>query len=987
VTAGTSDADLLAALRAAGVGDADGSRLARAMYSSDASLYRVPPRVVVRPRHVEEIVATLDVCRTAGIPLTMRGAGTSIAGNAVGPGVVVDTSRHLDRVLVVDPEARRARVEPGAVLSRLQAAAAPHGLRFGPDPSTHNRCTLGGMIGNDACGSRALAYGRTSANVAELDVVTGAGVRMRLTTGGSTNGVTSGGAAAPPGVEGPGAAQVVAAAGAVVAGDLGCVRTEFGRFARQVSGYALEHLLPERGTDLGRTLVGSEGTLAVVLGATLRLVAEPPFRALAVIGYPTTADAADAVPGVLAHAPTACEGLDARIVERVRQLPGAVVPDLPAGGGWLVVELPGATAAQAQAAARSVVADAGTSDAGATDALVATSGQAAAVWRIREDGAGLAARTPDGRPAHSGWEDAAVPVVRLGGYLRDFDALLADHGLHGVPYGHFGDGCLHVRIDLPFDSQPESVARQRFRAFLADAARLVVGAGGSLSGEHGDGRARGELLPLMYSPAAIGLFGRLKGVLDPDGVLNPGVGVRPAAVDADLRAVAARGVRDRLALAYPHDRDDLSVAVHRCTGVGTCRADLTASGGVMCPSYLATREERHSTRGRARALQELLAHGGPDAADGPGWSAPEVHEALDLCLACKGCASDCPTGVDMAAYKVEVLHQTYRGRLRPRSHYTLGRLPLWADVAALAPRVANAVVGSRLGGALARGAAGVDARRPLPRFAPRTFEAWWRDRRATGPEGEPDVAAPHGRVALWVDSFTDHFSPGVAVAAVDVLEAAGYLVEAPGGLCCGLTWLTTGQTDAARRRVRDTVEALEPLVRRGVPVVGLEPSCTAVLRGDAVRLLPGEPAARLVADGVRTLAELLTVTPGWTPPDLTGLDVLAQPHCHHHAVMGWAADERLLGAAGVRLTRVGGCCGLAGNWGVERGRHDMSVAVAQTRLLPAVRAAGADAVLLADGFSCRTQLDDLAGRRGVHVAELLAAAVRGGAAQARRLKR
>ncbi|WP_088288096.1 FAD-binding and (Fe-S)-binding domain-containing protein [Kineosporia sp. A_224] len=964
------DDDLVHALRAAGIADVDGSALAQALYSCDASLYRVPPRVVVRPRHTDEVLATLDVCRTLGVPLTMRGAGTSIAGNAVGPGVVVDTSRFLDRVLSLDPQARTAQVEPGVVLSALQAAASPHGLRFGPDPSTHNRCTLGGMIGNDACGSRALAYGRTSANVVALDVVTGGGVRTTLTTGvGSAPGAGSGGATT---AASGGGADLVDAVRGLVADHLAVVRTEFGRFGRQVSGYALENLLPERGTDLGRTLVGSEGTLAVVLGATVRLVPEPPFRALAVLGYPTMADAADAVPGVLPFAPTACEGLDVRIVDRVRQVPGAVVPDLPAGGGWLVVELPGGTAAEAEAAARRVVALCGTADAGAVGAHVATGAEAAAIWRIREDGAGLAGRTPQGRPAHAGWEDAAVPPARLGGYLRDFDALLDAHGLHGVPYGHFGDGCLHVRIDLPFDREPEAVARQRFRDFLGDAARLVVAAGGSLSGEHGDGRARSELLPVMYSPAAIALFSRVKDLLDPDDVLNPGVLVRPAPADADLRAVGARPVRERLALAYPHDGGDFSAAVHRCTGVGKCRADLTATGGVMCPSYRATRDEKDSTRGRARVLEELIGRPRPSGTGaGPDWGSPEVHAALDLCLACKGCASDCPAGVDMATYKAEVLHQTYRGRLRPLSHYVLGRLPMWSDLAARMPRLANAVTGSRAGGALARRVAGVDPRRSLPRFATQTFGAWWLHRPVDAAAGGAGAVAPHGRVALWVDSFTDHFAPDVAVAAVGVLEAAGYAVEVPQGLCCGLTWLTTGQLDAGRERVRHTVRGLEPLVRHGVPVVGVEPSCTAVLRGDARHLLPDEPGVEVVAAGVRTLAELLAATPGWVPPDLTGVEVVAQPHCHHHAVMGWTADEALLRGAGARVTRVGGCCGLAGNWGVERGHHDVSVAVARTALLPAVEAAP-DAVLLADGFSCRTQLDQLAGRRAVHLAGLLA---------------
>jgi FAD/FMN-containing dehydrogenase/Fe-S oxidoreductase len=933
--------DLVDALRQAGLEDVDDSGLARALYSSDASLYRVLPRAVVRPRHVDEMVATLEVCRSLGVPLTARGAGTSIAGNAVGPGVVLDTSRHLSRVLDVDAEARTATVEPGVVQAALQVAAKPSGLRFGPDPSTHNRCTVGGMIGNNACGSRALAYGRTADNVVGLDVVTGAGERLRLGPGALGN-------------EG-----VLAALSALVDSELATIRTELGRFGRQGSGYSLEHLLPERGFDVARALVGSEGTLALVLGATVRLVTDAPFRGLVVLGYPTMADAADAAPGLLPHSPTAVEGLDARIVQRLRDVPAAVLPDLPRGDAWLIVELTGDSVAEVTDKARRVLADAGALD----DLIVTDTAEAAAIWRIREDGAGLAARTSDGRPAHAGWEDAAVPPERLGDYLREFEALLDQHGLQCVPYGHFGDGCVHGRIDFPFGSG-EDRGRARYRSFVEDAARLVAGYGGSLSGEHGDGRARSELLRHMYSPAALGLFERVKQLFDPADLLNPGVLVRPARLDDDVRMAAAPVLREGLALAYRHDGGDFSAAVHRCTGVGKCRADLQATGGVMCPSWPATRQEKDTTRGRARVLQEMLAPGGPVR----DWRSPEVHDALDLCLSCKGCSRDCPTGVDMASYKAEVLHQSYRRRLRPRAHYTLGRLPRWADLAARAPRVVNAVLTSRLGGRLAKWSAGMDQRREVPPFARRTFRQEWAARTLPTGDGAP--------VALWVDSFTDHFAPEVAHAAARVLEAAGYRVQVPGAdTCCGLTWITTGQLDTARRILGSTIESLAPLVDQGIPIVGVEPSCTAALRAESLELVGG-PAAERVARGTRTLAELLEDTPGWEPPSMTGLEVVAQPHCHHASVMGWSADARLLARAGAQLTRLGGCCGLAGNWGVERGHHDVSVAIAGQQLLPAVTELGPEAVVLADGFSCRTQLDQLAGRRGLHLAELLAERLR-----------
>jgi FAD/FMN-containing dehydrogenase/Fe-S oxidoreductase len=946
-------AEFAAALRAAGVGEVLDDSTTRALYSSDASLYRVPPAVVVRPRSVAEVPPVLAVCRTLGVPLTSRGAGTSVAGNAVGTGVVVDFSRHLNRVLDVDPDARLAVVEPGTVQATLQRAAAPHGLRFGPDPSTHARCTIGGMIGNNACGSRSLAYGRTSDNVVALDVLAGTGTRLRLD---ARNGTPT---------EGAEPAELRALR-ELVAGELATIRTRFGRFGRQVSGYALEHLLPERGFDVARALVGSEGTLAVLLGATVRLVSDPPVRSLVVLGYPDIATAGDAAPALLEHGPTACEGLDARIVDVVRQRKGArAVPPLPDGAAWLFVEVSGDTPAEVAARAARVAAGGGALEARVVDDPAA----AAALWRLRAAGAGLAGRTPDGVPAHSGWEDAAVPPQALGAYLRDFDALLVQHGLHALPYGHFGDGCLHVRLDFPF-GRPDGA--RRFRAFMTDAARLVAGYGGSLSGEHGDGRARSELLGLMYPPEALALLERVKAVLDPDDRLNPGVVVRPRPLDADLRVQSAPPFprrRRSLALAYRHDGGDFAEAVHRCTGVGTCRADNLGTGGVMCPSYLATREEKDSTRGRARVLQELVNGSGVE-----GWRAPEVHEALDLCLSCKGCASDCPTGVDMAAWKAEVLHQSYRFRPRPRSHYALGWLPRWARLASRAPRLANALVGAPGVSRLAKAAAGVDARRELPTFAPETFAAWFA-RRGTSAGGGPGPARTGRPVVLWVDTFTNAFSPEVGIAAVAVLEAAGFDVHVPDRPgCCGLTWISTGQLGAARRilgrtvaRLADTAAALG----EGVPIVGLEPSCTAVLRSDALELLPAA-AAEPVATATRTLAELLTSVDGWEPPSLRGTTVVAQPHCHHHAVLGWSPDAELLRRAGATVTRLGGCCGLAGNFGVERGHYEVSVAVAEQQLLPAVRSAGRGTVVLADGFSCRTQVADLTGRHGQHLAELLA---------------
>jgi FAD/FMN-containing dehydrogenase/Fe-S oxidoreductase len=971
---------LAAALRAAGLAEVDASDRRRAEYSSDASNYRVLPAVVAFPRHVDEAAAALAVARDHGAPVTSRGGGTSIAGNAVGTGLVLDFSRHLNRVLRVDPEALTADVQPGAILDDITAAAAGHGLRFGPDPSTHSRASIGGSIGNNACGSRALRYGRTADNVVSLDVLTASGERL---------------AARRLGRDGLAAAGTIGAAlDAVVAPRLGLIRTEFGRFTRQVSGYSLEHLLPENGVDLAKFLVGSEGTLGMVLGATVRLVRSPRAVALAVLGYPSLPEAAEAVPGLLPHRPVAVEGMDARLIDVFRARRGAAaVPELPRGQAWLFVETAGETEAEAVDAARRLIAGAGSSGAGSSgagssgaggsgaagpgaggpDALVVTGAPARALWRIREDGAGLGGRTPAGAPAWPGWEDAAVPPEHLGAYLRDFGALLADHGLDGLIYGHFGDGCVHVRIDFPLASAPS-----RYREFVVAAAQLVGKYGGSMSGEHGDGRARGELLPYMYSPQAIQTMAAVKAVFDPGNLFNPGVLVDPAPIDADLRLPLARPLRSGLGFSYPEDDGDLSVAVHRCTGVGKCRADTTSSGGVMCPSYLATRDEKDSTRARARVLQEL--------ANGTlvrGFGSAEVAESLDLCLSCKGCSSDCPAGVDMATYKAEVFYQRYRRRLRPPAHYSLGWLPRWAALAARAPGLANALLGAPVLAGLAKRLGGIDRRRPLPSFAAQTFREWFSARPVepgTFPHrpAQPGAfshppARPGMPVLLWVDTFTDHFTPEVGRAAVGVLEAAGYAVQITAEpVCCGLTWVSTGQLDGARRQLRRSLQALDPALQAGHPIVGLEPSCTAVLRGELASLLPADPRVHAVQAATHTLAELLTATEGWAPPDLSGVRAVAQPHCHQHAVMGWRADAELLARAGAEVRPVGGCCGLAGNFGVERGHYDVSVAVAQTALLPAVRALDPGAVVLADGFSCRTQLDQLAGVPSLHLAQLLA---------------
>ena len=1093
--------------------DVDSSVGTRARYSSDAGLTRIPPLAVAFPRTPEQAVAAFHLARAHGVPLTARGGGTSCASNAIGPGLVLDFSRHMNRVISIDPEARTATVEPGCVGSTLQAAAAEYGLRFGPDPSSQNRATIAGMVANNACGPHATAWGRTSDNIVSLECIDGQGRRFTATTSHDS------------------ALHDVPGLASLIDTNLAPIRTQLGRFKRQVSGYSLEHLTPEGGRNLAAMLTGTEGTLVLILSVTVRLVPLPDAPVLAALGYRSMIEAADDVPALLTHSPLAVEGMDRRLVDVVRahKGPGAV-PALPEGEGWLLVEVgaPGEDVTASLERARALCADSA-----ATDTVVYPPGdQASALWRIRADGAGLGGRTPpDGagggdQQAWPGFEDAAVPPENLGAYLRDFTALMEEYDIDGLLYGHFGDGCVHVRLAMPLET-PEGVAHSR--AFLQSAARICAAHGGSVSGEHGDGRARGELLRFMYSPEMLDLFARVKHVFDPDNLLNPGVlaapmdeaeaasrararvlaarsggpdgltangahatrpglapadgalqpndaaandsspspdvsgaaggtGLAPAdgalelqpgvdPLDANLRRVAAHPMPADGGFAFTHDGGDFTAAVHRCTGVGKCRAGV--SGTFMCPSYLATRDEKDVTRGRARILQEAANSQLVKAID-----SPKVLEALDLCLACKACSADCPAGVDMARYRSEALFRTYRGRMRPLSHYTLGWLPRLTRVTARVPglaRIANIVMSVAPLRSLAFRVIGLDPRRGMPALQSGTFTAWARRRNllagsvpasassdpisgasdhvsdasnhvsdasnpisearerdaaptssdsarerggttaSSDPAREREAATassmadspilsgprdPSGRpyALVWADSFSQTLDDAGARAVVDVLEANGFAPIVAPDACCGLTWITTGQLTGAKKHLTSLLSVLAPFAASGIPIVGVEPSCTAVLRDDLLDLLPEDPRSALVSGATRTLAEVLSAMPASARrlPSLEGVEIVAQPHCHHYSVMGWDTDQALLESLGARVTRLEGCCGLAGNFGMEAGHYDLSVAVASHSLLPTLDAQP-DAVYLADGFSCRTQAAQLAGRGGVHLATLLAA--------------
>jgi len=954
--------DLERELRRAVDGEVRFSPADRALYAFDASIFRQVPIGAVLPRHAEDVEAALEVCRRYGAPVLPRGCGTALAGQSVNAAVVLDFTRHMDRLLELDPSNRVARVQPGLICDHLRAAAEEHQLTFGPDPATHDHATLGGMIGNNSCGTHSLMAGKTVDNVESLEVVTYDGCRM-------TVGPTTPDQLARILALGGRRASIYAGLQRIAERYAADIRTGFPAIPRRVSGYNLDSLLPEHGFDVGRSLVGSEGTLAVVLSATCRLVPSPPERSLVVLGYPDIPSSGDDVEWLLGFDMIGLEFTSAHVARNLQAkgLQFGGEERMPPGQAWLLAEFGGQTKAEANAKAERLFAALGQRPNAPSYRLYEDAEDEAAVWEIRRHSAGTA-RMPRGLGGHPGWpnwEDAAVPPARLGDYLRRFVALLDRYGYDGVFYGHWGQGCIHCRIDFDF-RRTEGVAA--YRRFMEEGADLVVSFGGSLSGEHGDGHGRAELWPRMFAPPILEAFRELKRVWDPENRMNPHKLVDPYPLDSHLReGPEYRPQTPATVFQFPVDGFSFADAAGRCFGVGKCRH---TDGGVMCPSFMVTKEERHSTRGRARLLQEMIETQGP--LEGP-WRNEEVKEALDLCLACKGCRGECPVQVDMATYKAEFLHHYYQGRFRPRQAYALGLIPWWAAAASHAPRTANALLHAPGLSTAAKRLAGIEPRRSAPRFARRTFRSWF----VNHPVRDPQAPA----VLLWPDTFTNYFEPGIGVAAVEALEAAGYRpVLPPGRMCCGRPLYDYGMLRLAKRWLGQTLAGLRQYVRAGVPLVGLEPSCLAVFRDELTNLLPQDlDAQRLHAQSFSLAELLLRHTDGFQPPQLLRR-ALVQPHCHHQAVIGFDTDRELLQRMGVQVELPdAGCCGMAGSFGYEAGeRYDVSMAAGERKLLPAVRSAAEDTLIVADGFSCRSQIAAGTDRRGMHLAEVLHLAIRDG---------
>ena len=905
---------------------------ARAAYASDASNYRQVPLAVVLPRDKADVVAALAACRAHGATVLARGGGTAQSGQGVNTGVVIDCSKHLHRVLSVDAAARTARVEPGTVCDALRSAAELEGLTFAPDPATHSRCTLGGMIGNNSCGPHSLMAGKTVENTERLEVVTYDGVSFWC---GETKEEELARIIQAGGRQGEIYARLKKIADKY--GDL--IRARFPKIKRRVSGYNLDQLLPENGFHVARALVGSEGTCALTLEAELKLVHSPRERVLLVLGFPDVFAAGDAVPRLLRCGPIACEGLDENIIGglRERRLALEDIALLPPGKAWLMLEFAGASREEARARAQEALT-------GFSGVLIEERPRIARLWGIRETGASatalaLGAKHPD--PV-VGWEDAAVDPQRMGDYLREFSALVSRFGYHTSIYGHFGDGCVHARIDFDLKTR---AGIDHWRGFLAEAAALVVKYGGSLSGEHGDGQAKAEFLPVMFGPELMQAFREFKAAWDPLGRMNPGKLIDPRRADQDLRTEGWRPVEIATTMAFRAEiGDGFGRALERCIGMGKCRAE---KGGTMCPSYRATREERYSTRGRARLLAEMLR--GEVIRDG--WSSEAVKEALEWCLACKGCASECPTHTDMASYKAEFLSHYYETHLRPPAAHAMGRIGAWAPLAARFPGIANALA------PLGRALAGITPERKLPAFARSTFRSTFQART----KGE--------RVILFDDTFNNHFRPQTALAAQRVLESAGCAVQLPQKhVCCGRPYYDFGMLAQARATLARALDVLQG----DAPVVVLEPGCLSVFRRELGQLFPGDARAARLASRTRSLAEFLRER-DFAAAGIAG-ELLLHGHCHQKALWGVKAEQALLGGADLKMPDAG-CCGMAGSFGYRPQFYEASRAIAGLELLPALERSP-HARVLADGFSCREQIEALSGRPTLHLAELLSASLR-----------
>jgi FAD/FMN-containing dehydrogenase/Fe-S oxidoreductase len=929
----------------------------RAMYATDASNYRQTPVGLVVPRGIEDVVATVAACREFGAPVLSRGGGTSLSGQCCNVAVVLDYSQYMRNILSLNAESRLAVVEPGIVLDRVREAAEEHHLTFAPDPATHSRCTIGGMIGNNSCGVHALMGGKTVDNIHSLDVLLYDGTRM-------TVGATSDAEYEAILARGGRAAQIYSGMRRIRDTYADEIRRKFPKIPRRVSGYNLDELLPENGFHVARALVGSEGTLVTVLNATLDLVHSPPARRLVVLGFEDAFIAAGAVPAILEYKPIGLEGFDRALLDAMRKKNLAVEDRtlLPGGDGFLLVEFGAETDAEVDAMAQEFVAIAPQLPSSPVCVIYSVA-DAARVWKVRESALGATVFVPGEPHGWEGWEDAGVPPEQLGSYLRKIFALMKEYGYRSPMYGHFGQGCVHLRINFDLESEP---GIRKFAEFLDRATDVVLEHGGSISGEHGEGQARGSLLPKMFGPEIMRAFREFKALWDPANGMNPGKMIDPVSVYTpieNLRLGAGyESKRPETFFQFPDDGGSFGDATLRCVGVGACRK---AGSGTMCPSYMATQEEQHSTRGRAHLLWELM----EGKVLAPGWQNDAIHEALDLCLSCKACKTECPVGVDMATYKAEFLAHYYDGRARKPQHYAFGFMDRWAQLTSLlpgiGPRAANAALRVPLLSNAMKSVLGIAPQRELPLFAPRSFQSARRREQKHGDRRS---------VLLWPDTWNNYYHPQALRAADKVLGDAGFAVEVPKQhVCCGRPLYDFGFLREAREYLVRTMKQLAPQIDAGMPFVFLEPSCASVFRDELVNFFPHDERARKLHDQTLLLSEFLVRhAPDFEPVQRAGQKIVLHGHCHHKSVMKMTDEVTLLKRTGAEVELLdSGCCGMAGPFGFEKEKFEVSQMIGERVLLPAVRGASAQTLLVSDGFSCREQIAQNTDRRAVHFAEAI----------------
>jgi FAD/FMN-containing dehydrogenase/Fe-S oxidoreductase len=928
----------------------------RALYATGGSNYRQVPIGVVIPRHAGDVVEAVRICREHDAPIFGRGGGTSLAGQCCNVAVAIDCSKYMNGIVHLDPETRVARVQPGLILDHLRTAAERHQLTFAPDPSTHDHCTLGGMIGNNSCGVHSVMAGKTDDNVEALELLLYDGTRMRVgpTSEEELDAIVRAGGRP---------AEIYSALRALRDRHADAIRREFPDIPRRVSGYNLPWLLPEHGFNVARALVGSEGTCVMVLEADVRLVPSPPCRTLVALGYSDVYAAADDVVRIMEYGPIGLEGMDDRLVRDIRHI--GIREDslrqLPDGSGWLLVEFGADTRDGADDQARHMVDDLSRRGHAPAAKIFDDRAQEQQIWRTREAGLGATAHVTSDHPTWEGWEDSAVPPARLGGYLRDLRQLLDRYHYIGDFYGHFGQGCLHTRINFDLFT---AAGIAHFRSFIEEAAELVVSYGGSLSGEHGDGQSKAEMLPKMFGPEIMQAFGEFKQIWDAGNRMNPGKLVDPFRIDENLRYGGDYNhPSPATEFRYPDAGGSFARAMQRCVGVGECRR---TDRGTMCPSFQVTREERHSTRGRAHLLWEML-EGDPVSG---GWQSDAVKESLDLCLSCKGCKGDCPVHVDMATYKAEFLSHYYKRHLRPRTAYAFGLIHWWARGAAIAPSLANWMTQTAGVSAVAKLLSGTAPARRMPAFAPETFTSWQAKQRRARVRG-------HDQVVLWPDTFNNHFHPDTAIAAYELLERAGFDVIVPRrDVCCGRPLYDYGFLGLARRQLRRTLADIRDQIRAGLPVIVLEPSCAAVFRDELPNMLPHDQDAARLASQVTLLGAFVRRHQDRFRLARLEAGMLFHGHCHQKAVFGVDDDTELLRSLGAQVDVPDtGCCGMAGSFGFEASHYDLSIAVGQRVLLPAARRLPVGSLIVADGFSCREQLAQAAGRHAQHLSQILRQAV------------